>query len=84
MKTRCPSVAEFAQVNDVLDVTLAFVVARMGLAGEDKLDRAAACLAPASRCFRIAEKSAGHVCTCEAARKADRQRIGIEQLDRTQ
>ena len=54
--------AVFAQVNDVLDVALAFVVARMRFAGENELDGTRLVVARVSRRFRIAGKSAGRVC----------------------
>ena len=63
MKTRWPlQVAVFAQVNDVLDVALAVVVARVRLAGEDELDRAGPCRASGARCSPTAGRSAARAC----------------------
>ena len=81
MKTRCPcEFAVFAQMNDLLDEALAFVVARMGLAGEDELDRAAACRGELHDVLELLENQRRAFVGGEAAGEADGQRVGIQQV----
>ncbi len=80
MNTSLPvKLAEFAQVDDALDVALALVVARMGLAGEDELHRALRVLHEAHHVVEAVEDQRGALVGGEAAREADGQRVGIEQ-----
>ena len=72
--------AEFAQVNDVLDVALAFVIARMRLAGEDELDGPLLVLGQLHDVLELLENQRRAFVSGEAAGEADRQRVGIEQL----
>src|SRR5688572_21665356 len=72
--------AVFAKVNDVLDETLAFIVARMGFAGEDELNRALRVLRELHDVFELLEDQRSALVSRETAREADRERIGAQQL----
>ena len=81
MNTRLPlQVAVFAEVNDVLDVALAVVVARMRLAGENELHRPLLVAREAHDVFELLENQRRAFVGGEAARETDGQRVGIEQL----
>src|SRR4051812_8338470 len=72
--------AEFAQVNDVLDELFPFVVARMGLAGVDELHRSLAVVHETDDLFIFLENERRAFVSGKSPRKTDRQRIRIQQL----
>src|SRR5207249_936577 len=73
-------IAVFAEVDDVLDVTLAVVVARMGLAGENELDGPGLVASQLHDVVELLEDQRSAFIGGETAGEADGQRVGIEQL----
>src|SRR5207248_2330448 len=65
---------------DVLDELLAALVARMGLSGEDDLDWPIAVVEQANQTRDVAKEQCRSLVGREAAREADRQRLGVENL----
>src|SRR5438876_5030138 len=72
-------IAVFAQVNDMLDVTLAIVVARVRLAGENELHGPALIAGEFYNVFQLLEYERRTFISGKSAGKADGQRVGIEQ-----
>ena len=72
--------AVLAQMNDLLDEAFAFVVARMRLAGENKLDRPLLVVREFHDVFKLLENQRRAFVSGEAAREADGQRVGIQQM----
>ena len=64
---------------DLLQVVLAGLVGGMRLAGEHDLHRAAGGVQDAQQPIGVVEDQLGPLVAGEAAREADRQRVGIEQ-----
>ena len=76
MKTRLPvEFAVFAQMDDLLDEAFAVVVARMGLAGEDELDRALLVLGEFHDVVELLEDQRGALVGGEAAGETDGERV---------
>ena len=69
-----------AQMNDLLDEALAFVVARMRLAGENELDGPLLVVREFHDVFELLENQRRAFVGGEAAREADGQRVGIQQM----
>ncbi len=72
--------AVLAQVNDLLDEAFAVVVARMRLAGEDELDGALLVVRELHDVLELLENQRRAFVGGEAAREADGQRVGIQQM----
>src|ERR1043166_5041571 len=72
--------AVFAEVDDVLDVAFAVVVAGMSFAREDELDRALPIVDQLQDVFELLEDQRGALVGGKAAREPDRERVRIEQL----
>src|SRR5262249_15971288 len=73
-------IAITAEVNDVLDVTLAFVVARVGLAGENKLEGPLFVFNELNDIVELLKNQRRALIGRETAREADRQRVRVQQL----
>ena len=71
--------AVFAQVNDLLDEALALVVARMRLAGENKLHGPLLVMREFHDVVELLENQRRALVSRKAAREADGQRVGIQQ-----
>ena len=69
--------ALFAEVNDLLDEAFAFVIARMRLAGENKLHRTLLVLYELHDVVELLENQRRAFVGGKAARKADGQRVGV-------
>ena len=69
--------ALFAEVNDLLDEAFAFVVARMRLAGENKLHRTLLVVREFHDVVELLEDQRRAFVGGKAARKADGQRVGV-------
>ncbi len=81
MNTRVPlQLAVLAQVDDVLDVAFAVVIARMRLAGEDELDGPVLVARQAHDVLQLLEDQRRALVGGKPAREADGQRVGIQQL----
>src|SRR5436309_7499921 len=72
--------AVFAQVNDVLDESLALVVARMRLARKDELDGPLFIMHEPHDVLKLLENQRRTFIRGKAPREANGQRIGIEQV----
>ncbi len=71
--------AVLAEVDDVLDVTFAGIVARVGLAREDELDGPLPVARELHDVFKLLEDQRRPLVRGKAPRKADGQRVGIEE-----
>ena len=81
MKTMRRRTARVAgEVDDRLDQLLAFVVGRVGLAGEDELDRLVGVFEQLLKAIGVAQQQRAAFVGGEAAGEADGQRLGIEHL----
>ena len=67
-------------MNDLLDVTLAIVVARMGLAGKDELDVALPVVDQLHDVLELLEDKRGALVGGEPPGEADGERVRVEQL----
>src|ERR1017187_7018970 len=67
-------------MNDVLDVALAVIIARMRFAGEDELYRPVLVPREVHDVVQLLEDQRRSLVGRKAARKADRQRVGIKQV----
>src|SRR5262245_47642238 len=72
--------AVFAEMNDVLDESLALIVARMGFAGEDKLDGPLRVMDEFHDVFELLENQRRPFVSGETAREANGQCVDVEQL----
>ena len=72
--------AVFAQMNDALDVSFAVVVARMRLAGENELHGPVAVIDQFDDVLELIKNQRRALVSGEAPRKANGQRVGIQQL----
>ena len=70
----------FAQVNDLLDESFAFVVAGMRLAGKYELDWPLLVVGEIHDVFELLENQRRALVGGEAPRKADGQRVGVQQM----
>ena len=68
------------QVGDLADQPLARLVGRMGLAGEDDLDRPLRIVEHLVQPLEVGQDQVGPLVRGEAAGEADRQHVGIEQV----
>src|SRR5215203_5526815 len=73
-------IAIFAEVNNVLDVTLAIIIPRMRFARENKLDGPGFVSGQLDDILELLENQRGAFVGGEASGKTNRQRVGIEQL----
>src|SRR5581483_10950969 len=73
-------VAVFAQMDDVLNESLAIVIARMGFARENELNWTRTVAGEAHDIFKLLKNQRGALVSREAAREANGQRIRIQQL----
>ena len=84
MNTRLPlQIAVFAQMNDMLNVTFAFVIARMRFAGENELHRPVRVPRQLHNVFELLENQRRAFVSGETSRKTNGQSVGIQQADRT-
>src|SRR5688572_17143925 len=67
--------AVFAEMNDVLNETLPFIVARMGLARENKLNRPVRVVGEFYDVFELLENQRGAFVSGKTPGETDRQRI---------
>src|SRR5579864_4745489 len=72
--------AVFAEMDDLLDETLTVVVARMGLAGVDELHGTLLVADELHDIVELLEDQRRAFVSSEAAREADGQRVGREQM----
>ena len=81
MNTRLPGkFAVLAQVNDLLDEPLAVVVARMRFAGKNELDGPLLVVRELHDVLKLLENQRRALVGGEAAREADGQRVGVQQM----
>src|SRR5947199_1325868 len=73
-------IAIFAQVNDVLDITLAIVIARMGFAGKNELDRPGAISCEPHDILELLKDQQRAFIGDKSSREYDGLGIRIEQL----
>src|SRR4051812_36363585 len=73
-------VAVFAEMNDVLDVTFAIIIARVRFAGKDELHRARFVAGEFNDVLHLLENERGSLVGRETARETDSERVGIQQL----
>src|SRR6059036_2937433 len=72
--------AVFAQMDHVLDVAFAVVVPRMGFARKNELDGTLPVMHQLHDVLELLEDERGAFVGREAARKTDRERVGIQKM----
>src|SRR5688572_15089972 len=72
--------AVFAEMNDMLDEAFALVIAGMGFAGKNELERAFLVLHQSDNVLELLKNEGSAFVSGEAARKANGQGIGVQQL----